>query len=76
MTLRLRLPELLDEREMTPYALAKRSQGRISLSTAYRITRMKGRVQTFDAEALEALCDVLGLQVGELFERDGKRRGR
>ncbi len=46
--LRLRLPELLEEREMTPYALAKASRGRISMSTAYRLARLKGRVETFD----------------------------
>ena len=73
--MRLRLPELLKQREMTPYALAKQSQGRISLSTAYRLTRMKGRVQTFDADLLEALCDVFSVEPGELLERE-KRRGR
>ena len=67
--LRLRLPELLDEREMTPYALAKASGGRISMSTAYRLTRLKGRVETFDRSVLDALCDVLGVGPGELLER-------
>ncbi len=72
--LRLRLPELLDRRGMTPYALAKASDGRISMSTAYRLARLKGRVETFDRDVLEALSDVLDVEPGELLER-GSRRG-
>lgn len=76
MGLRLRLPELLDVRQMTPYALAKASKGRISLSTAYRIVRARGRVALFNAELLDALCDVLRVEPNELFERkrSGKRK--
>ncbi len=74
--LRLRLPELLKEREMTPYALAKASQGRISMSTAYRLARLKGRVETFDRSVLDALCDVLGVGPGELLERAERRSRR
>lgn len=59
---------------MTPYALAKASDGRISMSTAYRLARLKGRVETFDRDVLEALCDVLDVEPGELLER-GSRRG-
>lgn len=70
MLMRLRFPELLDARGLTPYALAKASEGRISESTAYRLTRMRGRVANFDAQMLEALCDVLGVEPGELLERD------
>lgn len=75
--LRLRLPELLEDRGMTPYALARASNGRISMSTAYRLTRLRGRVETFDRDVLDALCDVFGVEPGELLERDGKtRRGK
>lgn len=74
--LRLRLPELLEEREMTPYALAKASRGRISMSTAYRLARLRGRVETFDVGVLEALCDVLGVEPGELLEREAKAKRR
>ena len=72
---RLRIPELLEKAEVTPYYLAKRSGGRISLSAAYRYVRMRGRVKSFDAEVLEALCDVLGVEPGDLLERE-KRRSR
>jgi hypothetical protein len=80
--MRLRLPELLKEKGLTPYYLAKQSKGRISLSAAYRYARMNGHVKCFDAVVLEALCDVLGVGPGELFEREAtpvrgaKRRRR
>lgn len=77
MEMRLRLPELLDEYDLTAYALAKRSKGRISLSTIYRLSRNRGFVESFDAELLEAICDVLQVEPGILLEREGKRlRGR
>ena len=66
---RLRLPELLGRRGMNPYRLAKLSQGRISLSTACRLARLRGRVQLFDARVLEALSDVLEVDIAELLER-------
>jgi DNA-binding Xre family transcriptional regulator len=76
MMMRLRLPELLNERGMSAYALSKQSKGRISMSTAYRMARLSGRVQNFDAELLEALCDVLAVEPGELLERDSAKRRR
>lgn len=72
--MRLRLPELLDERGMTAYALEKASGGRMSMSTAYRICRLKGRLDSFDAVHLDALCDALKVEPGELFEREAKSR--
>jgi DNA-binding Xre family transcriptional regulator len=71
--MRLRLPELLPP-GMTPYQLAKASGERISLSTAYRLVQRKGRVANFDADMLAALCDVLGVQPGDLFEITPKRK--
>ena len=71
MLMRLRLPELLAERGLSAYALAKRSGNRISTSTAYRLVKLNGRVQNFDADMLDALCDVLKLDsLDDLFERD------
>jgi DNA-binding Xre family transcriptional regulator len=72
--MRLRLPELLIERDMTPYALVKQAGGRISLSTAYRLNRNKGKVRYLDTELLEALCDVLDCEPGELLERQHRKR--
>jgi DNA-binding Xre family transcriptional regulator len=75
MFVRIRITELLAEHQITPYALAKRSQGRISLSTAYRLKDSNGRLATFSSDLLEALCDVFGYDdTGPLFERDKKRR--
>lgn len=74
MDVRLRIPELLKERDLSPYAVAKQSDGRISMSTAYRLVKLEGRVQTFDAGMLEALCDIFEIEPGELLEREGKRR--
>ena len=45
----------------------------MSMSTAYRIVRMRGRIATFDARLLEAVCDVLRVKPGELFEWERRR---
>jgi DNA-binding Xre family transcriptional regulator len=75
--MRLRLPELLTEHEVTAYTLAQRSRGRISPSTLYRLVRSKGRVRYLDGDLLDALCDVLDLTPGDLLERESKpKRGR
>lgn len=73
MHMRLRLPELLAEHKppLTAYAVAKASEGRISLTTIYRLNRNRGRVASFDGELLEALCDVFGVGPGALLERKG-----
>jgi hypothetical protein len=77
MLMRLRIPELLRDHKLTPYALAKRSDGRISMSTAYRLKEAEGRLETYSAELLEALCDVFGIKsLDELLERDAPKRGR
>jgi DNA-binding Xre family transcriptional regulator len=82
MDVRVRIPELLSadaekgRKKTTPYALAKQSAGRISLSTAYRLVKRKGQLESFESKLLEALCDVLNVEPGELLERDRKRRGK
>ena len=68
--MRLRLRELLAERDMTAYALVEASGRRIDMSTAYRLLRNNGRVQAFSADLLDALCDVLDVEVGELLEHE------
>jgi DNA-binding Xre family transcriptional regulator len=76
MLVRIRLPELLEQHDSTAYGIARDSKGRIQPSTLYRLARQRGRVKYFDSELLEALCDVLDVEPGELLEREGKRRGR
>jgi transcriptional regulator with XRE-family HTH domain len=72
--MRLRIPELLTARGITPYALAKRSGGRVSFSTVYRLVERRGRLQTYGANLLDTLCEVVDVAPGELFERDTPRR--
>jgi DNA-binding Xre family transcriptional regulator len=69
--MRLRLTELMAASKdiKTPYAVASASSKRISLSTIYRLNRSNGVVANFDAELLEALCDVFRVEPGELLER-------
>jgi DNA-binding Xre family transcriptional regulator len=76
MDVRIRLPELLKEHKITAYGVARDSGGRILPSTLYRLVRPRGRVKYFDSALLEALCDVLDVEPGELLERDAKRKGR
>ena len=78
MVMRLRLPELLKQQKppMTPYGLSKASGGRISLSTAYRLSRNNGVVRYLDSELLETLCDVFDVEPGDLLERQKKRKTR
>jgi DNA-binding Xre family transcriptional regulator len=72
--MRIRLPELFEERGLTAYAVAQQSDGRISTSVLYRLLRNGGKARYLDAELLDALCDVLGVAPNELLEREGKRR--
>jgi DNA-binding Xre family transcriptional regulator len=76
-SMRLRLPELLARRKMTAYQLAKLSEGRISLSTLYRVLRADGYANSYESKFLDAICDVLEAEPKELFEKDGpqKRKG-
>ena len=70
--MRLTVPALLAKREWTAYQLAKESNGRISMSAAYRLAT--GDWKCLSSDVLDALCDVLEVEPGELFEREPKRR--
>jgi HPt (histidine-containing phosphotransfer) domain-containing protein len=74
MDMRLLFPELLESSGLTAYQVAKRSNKRISRSWAYRAKKLKGKLGTFGAVELEALCDVFDVEPGQLWERDKKRR--
>ena len=52
MPIRLRFPELLEERGLTAYALSVATGGKISMSTVYRWTRARGRIQTIMAKTV------------------------
>lgn len=76
MAIRLCVGDLLEERGMTAYQLAKESDGRISLSAAYRLT--EGNAGTFPPswEMLETLCEILKVDVADLFQRVPQKRSR
>jgi DNA-binding Xre family transcriptional regulator len=69
--MRLRVSEILDERGMTAYGLAKASHGALSLSQAYRLAADEW--DQLPRETLTALCDALAVEPGDLFAyRPGK----
>jgi transcriptional regulator with XRE-family HTH domain len=76
MAIRLRVGELLEERGMTAYQLAKQSGGRITIAAAYRLA--KGNSGTFPPswEMLEVLCQLLKVDVSDLFARTPATRRR
>ncbi len=68
----MRLKELLETKGMTVYALAKAVEQRgVSEQAVYRLARLDGAAQRFDARLLVALYDVLGCHdFNELFTRN------
>jgi transcriptional regulator with XRE-family HTH domain len=76
MAIRLRVGDILEERRMTAYQLAKQSGGRISLSAAYRLAESNSGTFPPSWEMLEILCEVLKVDVCDLFHRSGSKRGR
>lgn len=73
--MRLRIPELMAAAGLpTAYALAKATEGRLSMTNAHHLVEKKGNTRRVDMRTLEILCDVFGVGPGELLERDKKRR--
>ena len=65
--IRLRLRELLVARKVSGYRLAK--DAGLDLTTIYRLTRKGGRFVRIEAETIDAICTVLGVEPGDLFTR-------
>ncbi len=63
----MRLAELLAEREMSAYALAKRAG--LSLSTIYRLTGRNGHFHRIEADTLDRLCAAFRCMPGDLLVR-------
>jgi hypothetical protein len=71
MEMRVKFTELLKTSGLTAYAVSKASKGRISMSMAYRLENENGRLPTYNADVLEALCDVFKVKdMNKLFERE------
>ena len=66
--MRLRIPELFDERQVTPYQVARDSGGRLNEATLYRLVRERGRLAHVNMATLQALCDFFKVPPGALFD--------
>lgn len=64
--LRLRVRQLLEARDLSPYALAKFTG--LSLNSIYRLTSPSGRFRLIRADTIERLCGALRVTPSELFE--------
>jgi len=71
---RLLVSDLMEKRGMTAYRLAKDSGGRIRQRTAYRLAQ--GEKAALYPEEIAALCDMLDVEPGDLFERVPEKRGK
>ena len=63
---RLRLRQVLKDRGLTPYALAKYAG--LSLNTIYRLTRPNRRFRLIRADTIERLCGALRVTPADLFD--------
>lgn len=66
--IRLRIPELFEERGVTPYQVARDSAGRLDEGTLYRLQRQRGQLAHVNTATLQALCDYFNVPPGELFD--------
>jgi DNA-binding Xre family transcriptional regulator len=72
---RLRLPELLEELDWTPYRLAKELD--MTGPAVYRLVSRRGRFARLSATMLDRLCEITGQPPGKLLEWvPNKRRGK
>jgi DNA-binding Xre family transcriptional regulator len=71
LAMRLRIPELMEERKIpTAYRLQQLSGGRLSLTNATHLVEKGGNTSSVRMRTLEVLCDIFGVGPGELLERD------
>lgn len=64
--IRLRLADLLKQRNWTPYRLAQETG--LTVPTAYRLADPKGQFGRINFDTLDRLCAALNVQPGELLE--------
>jgi DNA-binding Xre family transcriptional regulator len=63
---RLRIPELLEELQWTPYRLAKELG--VTEPAVYRLVKRRGHFDRLSGALLDRLCVVTGKTPGELIE--------
>jgi putative transcriptional regulator len=73
VAVRFRLHEVLAEREDLSQSELSRRSG-VSLTTINAMVLNK--TKQVSLATLDALCGALGVEPGELLEREGKRRGK
>lgn len=74
MTVQLRIAQLMKEHGYaTAYQLAQAlaDDPRVGEATIYRLVRSDGKVDNIRADTLEALADLFGCEVADLFKRKG-----
>lgn len=70
MPIRFRLADILRARGITAYRVAKDTG--LALTTVYGMTSTRKRSGGIAWDTLEALCDYLDVEPGELLTRGGK----
>jgi hypothetical protein len=80
---RLRFPELFAElgvtalqvaRQVAAFQVSRGSKSPLSRSTVYRWQQLEGRVETFDGDLIEDLCEVLGVKLTDVIELERRRK--
>lgn len=74
LSIRLRVAELLEKHDWTPYRLAM--EAGITLPVAYRLADPKHAWKRLDLDTLEALCLTFNVQPGELIEWVPEKKGK
>lgn len=63
--MKIMVPELLAEREWKPFDLVRKAG--IAQGTAYRLAN--GEAEAITMDVLDRLCDVFGVEVGDIIVR-------
>ncbi len=69
--LKLRVRELLDERNWGPMDLVRRPEFAFAPGTAYRLAA--GKAEAISMDTIERLCEGFGVSIDELFVPDGDK---
>lgn len=73
--MRIRLPELMALRNVSPTDLVEALGGVASRASVYRLLAADGAASTFRADVLDRLCELFEVPPGRLLERTTAPRG-
>ncbi len=68
----LAIPDILAEREINVTAFSAMTD--LSYGAAHGLAT--GRTRRLDLDTINAVCNALGIEAGELFKREKNRKGR